>query len=409
MFTPAQFKAEVLDNLQNNIMPYWINKMVDPRGGFYGRRDGNDVLDENAPKGAILNGRLLWSFSAAYRTTGRQEYLQMALRAKQYIIDHFYDKEYGGVYWSVNADGTPLDTKKQFYAIGFCIYGFSELYRASGDTEALDYAVRLYRDIEEFSHDYDNLGYLEAATRDWKPIEDMRLSDKDDNAAKTMNTHLHIIEPYTNLYRVWPDEELRTNIIELQELFLDVMEDSDNHHLGLFFDMGWQREDHNESFGHDIEATWLLLETAQVLLEVDTRMGDTVHIVQDKTLLEKTLQHTESIAYASFEGRNADGSMVYEKFGDGSYNANLDWWVQAEQVIGQVYLWKFHGKEDMLEKAYQTWTYIKENIVDNENGEWYWGRLAADGSINRKDDKAGFWKCPYHNSRMCMEVAAQLS
>ena len=130
--TIKNFSQEVMQNLRDNILPYWIEKMVDPRGGFYGRRDGYDKLDENAPKGAILNGRTLWSFSAAYRVTGRKEYLDIATRARDYIMEHFYDPEFGGVFWSLNADGTPLDTKKQFYAIGFTIYGMSEYDRRQG-------------------------------------------------------------------------------------------------------------------------------------------------------------------------------------------------------------------------------------------------------------------------------------
>ena len=143
-----ELSKQLLDNLTSNILPYWIDKMVDnEHGGFYGQRDGYDNLVSNAPKGAILNARLLWTFSAAYRLTHEPQYLEMATRAKQYIIDNFYDKEFGGIYWSLNADGSPLDTKKQFYAIGFAIYGLSEYVRATGDTEALDYAIRLFHDI----------------------------------------------------------------------------------------------------------------------------------------------------------------------------------------------------------------------------------------------------------------------
>ncbi len=382
-----------MDNLTGNILPYWINNMVDPGGGFYGRRDGLDRLVADAPKGAILNGRLLWSFASAYRATGRREYLDMATRAKDYIISRFYDHEFGGVYWSLNADGTPLDTKKQFYAIGFVIYGLSEYVRATGDKEALDYAVRLFHDIEGHSRDRENRGYLEACTRDWGKIDDMRLSDKDENMAKTMNTHLHIIEPYTNLYRVWPDAELREAIVDLLGLFLDVMQEKSGH-LGLFYDERWHRHDSNVSYGHDIEASWLLLETAQVL--------------GDRALIEKTLAHTRLIAEAALEGRTPDGSMAYEMHGDGRLDDDRHWWVQAEDVIGLVYLYKFHGVEDALGKAMESWRYIKDNIVDSEGGEWHWSRH-ADGTLDPGCDKAGFWKCPYHNSRMCMEVARVLA
>ena len=392
--TEKEFCSELLENLTGNILPYWIDKMIDPRGGFYGRRDGFDRLDEDAPKGAILNGRLLWSFASAYRITGRQEYLDIATRAKDYILKHFVDHEYGGVYWSLNADGTPLDTKKQFYAIGFVIYGLSEYVRATGDKEALDCAISLFHDIETHSRDRVNGGYLEACTREWGKIDDMRLSDKDENMAKTMNTHLHIIEPYTNLYRVWRDESLREAIVHLMGLFLDVMEDKATGHLGLFFDEEWHRHDRNVSYGHDIEASWLLLETAQEL--------------GDPALLEKTLVHTRRIAEAALEGRCDDASMVYELHGDGHLDDDRHWWVQAEDVIGLVYLHKFHGVVGALDKAMNSWRYIRDNIVDREGGEWHWSRRAG-GEVNRDDDKAGFWKCPYHNSRMCTEVIRVLS
>ena len=390
-----EFRNEIISNMTDNILPYWMNKMVDEEnGGFYGRRDANDNLVADAPKGAILNGRLLWSFAAAYRMTKRPEYLEMANRAKRYIIDHFYDKQYGGVYWSVNADGSPLDTKKQIYAIGFVIYGLSELVRATGDAEALVYAIRLFHDIEEHSRDRRNGGYLEALTREWGEIADMRLSDKDANEKKTMNTHLHVIEPYTNLYRVWKDVGLRDAIEELMDIFFNTIEDSRSHHLGLFYDEEWNRHDGCESFGHDIEASWLLLETALVL--------------DDQTAIANALKHTRDIAYAALEGLCDDGSMVYERHADGSICAEKHWWVQAECVIGLVYLYRFHGVAEALDMAIGTWNYIKNNIVDYTGGEWHWSRL-ADGSQNNADDKAGFWKCPYHNSRMCMEVYSCLA
>jgi mannobiose 2-epimerase len=388
------FSEELIENLRNNILKYWIEKMVDPRGGFYGRRDGNDNLDADAPKGAVLNARILWTFSAAYRVLGDKEYLDMATRAKREIIDKFYDSEFGGIYWSLDANGKPLDTKKQFYAIGFAIYGLSEYARATGDAEALDYAQRLFHDIENHSHDKVRGGYYEAQTRDWKEIQDMRLSDKDANSSKTMNTHLHIIEPYTNLLRVWRDAELVEATKSLLGVFLDVIVASGKRgHMGLFFDNDWNRQDNEISYGHDIEASWLLLETAQVL--------------GDEALLAKTLACTERIATAALEGRCIDGSLIYERHANGRYDNDKHWWVQAENVIGQAYLAVFHNQPEKLAAAYQSWTYIKNNIVDYEGGEWHWSR--KNGEVNRADDKAGFWKCPYHNSRMCLEITERLS
>lgn len=389
-----QFREELKSELRDNILNYWMTKMVDPRGGFYGRRDGSDNLHASDPKGAVLNARILWSFSAAYRVMGDAEYLETATRAKREIIDRFYDKEFGGIYWSLDSEGNPLDTKKQFYALGFAIYGLSEYSRATGDKEALEYAIKLFHDIETHSRDMERGGYYEARTRDWQPIGDMRLSDKDDNASKTMNTHLHIIEPYTNLLRVWRDEELLSATKSLLRIFIDkIMASGKRGHLGLFFDDEWNRRDDEISYGHDIEASWLLLESAQV--------------IGDEALLQETLAATRRIADAALEGRCVDGSMVYERHADGTYDNDKHWWVQAECVIGQVYQYLFHGRGEMLSSAVQSWEYIKANIVDKECGEWLWSRKGSEA--NRGDDKAGFWKCPYHNSRMCLEIIERLS
>ena len=413
-------RQEMRDVLENNILRFWLDKMQDTEnGGFYGRMDGHMLLYPEAEKGAILNARILWSFSAAYRVLGNQEYLDAATRAKDYIIEHFVDKEYGGVYWSVDYKGTPLDTKKQFYAIGFAIYGLTEYVRATGDREVLDYALELYECIEEHALDHEHNGYIEACTREWGEIADMRLSEFDANYPKSQNTHLHIIEPYTNLLRclkelhaqescdyvpvlgsvlpvgisVPPELLLRVegSLRNLIDIFTDKILNPETHHLDLFFEMDWTRgAGHLESYGHDIECSWLMHEAALVL--------------DDKQVLEKVEPIVQMVAKASEKGIRPDGAMIHEANLDtGHADDDLHWWVQAENVVGWLSFYQYFGDEEALQKANTCWEYIKQHLIDYDNGEWFWSRR-KDGTLNMDDDHAGFWKCPYHNSRMCLEV-----
>ena len=386
------FKQEVREVLENNILRFWIDRMQDnEHGGFYGRIDNNNVLYADADKGAILNARILWTFSAAYRVLGKSEYLKIATRAKRYFIDHFIDPEYGGVYWSLDYKGQPKDTKKQFYAIGFAIYGLSEYARATNDQEALEQAINLYRCVEEHALDKEYNGYIEAMTRNWQPIDDMRLSEYDANYPKSQNTHLHIIEPYANLYRVWPSKELEASLRNIIGIFTDRILNPETHHLDLFFEMDWKRgAGQLESYGHDIECSWLMHEAALVL--------------GDQKVLNKVEPIVQIVAKASEKGLTPDGSMIHEaNLTAGTKDDDLHWWVQAEAVVGFYNIYQHFHDEAALEKALRCWQYIKENLIDYQHGEWYWSRH-RDGSLNTVDDKAGFWKCPYHNGRMCLEI-----
>ena len=396
-------KAEVQDVLENNILDFWLSKMIDDEhGGFYGQMTGEGRLVKDADKGGILSARILWAFSAAYRVLGDPEYLIAATLIKDYIIEYFYDNQFGGTYWSVDYLGNPKDTKKQFYAIGFMIYGLSEYARATGDQQALDYAIKLFDCIEQHSLDKVNNGYIEAQTREWNEIADMRLSELDANFPKSQNTHLHIIEPYTNLYRCLMECEanpVSSDVVErvekalrnLIDIFTDKILNPETHHLDLFFAMDWTREAGAlESYGHDIECSWLMHEAALVL--------------GDQAVLDKVEPIVKLVAKASEKGLNADGSMVHEANLDTGYvDDDRHWWVQAETVVGFINLYQHFGDESALQKALHCWQYIKDNLIDREGGEWFWSR-DAQGNINCRDDKAGFWKCPYHNSRMCLEI-----
>lgn len=404
-------RQEVLSCIEQNILPFWIHFQDEENGGFYGRMTGDGVIDKEASKGGILNARILWSFSASYRVLGKPECLAAATRAKDYILEHFLDPVYGGTYWELDYKGNPIDTKKQFYALGFMLYGMSEYVRAlrqrpdvsvseSDIQKVLDVCISLFTSIEEHSLDEVYNGYIEACTREWGEIADMRLSELDANYPKSQNTHLHIIEPYANFYRVLKEEpssvlpvllKVETSLRNLIDIFCDKILNLETHHLDLFFEMDWTRgAGWLESYGHDIECSWLLHEAALVL--------------GDKEVLAKVEPIVQLVAKASEKGLNPDGSMTHEANLDTGYvDADRHWWVQAETVVGFYNIYQHFGDEEALQKALRCWQYIKDNLIDHELGEWYWSR-DPERNINRKDDHAGFWKCPYHNSRMCLEL-----
>ncbi len=385
------FRKEVRHVLESNILNYWLT-LKDPNGGFYGEADCAAEIQYSAPRGAILNARILWTFAAAYQALKKTEYLVAAVHARDYFLEHFCDHRYGGVYWSVDASGKRLDAKKQLYAQAFGIYGLSELYSATRDDEVLKNAINLFRIVESRFKDKENGGYIEALTREFTPLEDMSLSAHDINADKTMNSHLHLLEAYANLYRVWPDPDLRDAVNELLDIVsTKIMAPSG--HLQLYFRRDWSVLPGGVSYGHDIETSWLILECASVLHDVDA-----VNRIRPAALL---------MGKAGNEGLRSDGSMMYEKLEDGTLDLSRQWWVLAESVVGNLWLWKYHGDLAAADRALSTWAYIRDNLVDYDNGDWFWS-VAPDGTPDKLSPKAGFWKCPYHNTRMCLQVLEQV-
>lgn len=394
MLSRAQYKTAAEKELYS-ILNYWMQYTVDNiQGGFYGKIDHNDQVYPDALKGSVLNGRICWTFAAAYHLTKDPQHLALAKRAYDYIVQYFIDSEYGGVYWTVNADGSPADTKKQTYAIAFAVYGISEYALASGDEAAKQQAIDLYRTIVQRAYEPVHGGYLEAFARNWTDLSDMRLSAKDANERKTMNTHLHVLEAFANLYRIWPDATLREQIKELIDIFLHKIIHPQSHHLQLFFTDYWESQSSLISYGHDIEAAWLIQEAAE--------------IIKDEALAETVRQRSLLIACATAEALDKDGGLWYEY--DPAANhwvREKHWWPQAEAMVGFYNAWQVSGNEEFLKMSLGAWTFIQDYLIDTRKGEWIWG-VYENYHIIAQEDKAGLWKCPYHNSRACMEIMRRI-
>lgn len=387
-----QYRLEMEQELQS-LLQYWAAYAVDEEwGGFVGQVDMEDDAVPRAPKGVVLHARILWSFAAAYRHTKNKAHLALADRALHYILDHFLDKDHGGAYWAVDHLGLPLDKKKQVYAIAFVIYALSEHYRISRDESLKDAARKLYELLLDHAYDGTHGGFIEALSADWQPIVDRRLSEKDANTPKSMNTMLHVLEGFTNLYRIWPDEGLRNQIRGLLQDFDNHIVNDLTHHLDLFFEDDWSVKGHEISFGHDIEASWLLQEAAEV--------------IDDADLIRRTRILAVLIARAAARGLDSDGGLLYES--DANYRKWIHekhWWPQAEGMVGFLNAFQLTGDRVFLQQSLGCWNFVKARLK-SPTGEWYWG-IATDGTLMEKD-KVGPWKCPYHNSRACMEVIRRI-
>lgn len=383
----VMFQDEMRRELSERILPFWKNLIDDANGGYTGYVDFNLKKNEEAEKGCILNSRILWFFSTAARLLDDITLIPYARQAYEFLKEAFVDRENGGLYWSVTYDGKPLDTTKHTYNQAFAIYGLAAYYDITHDKEALAQAQGLVSIIEVCCRDEG--GYLEAFNRDFSPASNEKLSENGVEAARTMNTLLHVMEAYTELYRVAPEEKLGSRIREQLDLFAEKVYNPEKHRLEVFFDRDWNSLIDLISYGHDIEAAWLIDRACEVLSDerYSARMG---RITED---LEKNIIHTAF-----------DGKSIPQECEAGKVNSDRVWWIQCEAVNGFLNAWQKRPNEKwFLEAAKSVWRYTRQYLVDaRPYSEWFW-KVNAEGTPYDMPIVEP-WKCPYHNGRMCLEV-----
>lgn len=385
---------EFEQHLTNQLIPFWNRLKDDTYGGFYGLVTQDLTVDTESSKGVILNSRILWFYSKAYITLGDYTLLQMADHAYQFLAEHCYDNRFGGIYWSLQYDGTPEDTTKHTYNQAFAIYALSIYYQAGHKKEALALAYTLYDLIEEKCRDED--GYLEAFHQDFTPASNEKLSENGVMAERTMNTLLHVMEAYTELYRADASPKVKNNLCQILQLFYEKVYNPDKKILDVFFDRDYRTLIDLESFGHDIEASWLIDRTCDVLGDADwhTKMSEIT-----AALAEATYKHAYDTSFHALNNERENTTVDRQKI----------WWVQAESVIGFYNAYENHPEcQEYQTVSEDIWKFICQHVIDTNSGEWF-ESLDADGNPNREQALVHPWKCPYHNGRMCMEMMERLS
>ncbi len=399
MIPPAElkkFSTEVSDHLFGHYLPFWCGPALDQKNGGWMAWLSNDLQpDRSQPKGLIVNARILWAFSAVYRVKPEPLFKQMAERAFEFVMNKFWDAKHGGAFWRLADTGKVIDDSKKIYGQAFYIYALTEFHLAFGNPAALARAQELFELIERHAHDAKFGGYLEVCNRDWSVAgAGARLSEKDLAEKKSMNNHLHVLEAYTNLYRVGHEPRVAVRLRELIEIFLTHILDARTKHLHHFFNERWEVRSDTYTFGHDIEASWLLCEAAEEL-------GDAKLLARIRVI---ALQMAEAVFN---EGFGADGGLCYEGRDGKIVDAGRECWPQAEALVGFLNAFELSGNKVYLAAAEQTWKYIGQHLVDREHGEWFW-RINPEGQVDQKLPKVSEWKGPYHATRACLESLKRL-
>jgi mannobiose 2-epimerase len=381
-------QCECLEPL-DHIFRFWSGLKDDIFGGFYGQVGFDGIVDRTADKGVILNSRILWFFSSLYCVNRDEAALMNARHAYKFLVNNMLDAKYDGLYWMCDCNGRPVDSRKHSYCQAFGIYGLSQYYKASGDEQAVELAMKLFNLIETKCKD--DTGYLEEFNRKWEREPNELLSENKVISERTMNTHLHILEAYTVLYEVTKNEAVKKQLYFLLGVIKERIYSREFKRLKVFFDDEWNETIDIQSYGHDIEGSWLVDRAVEVL--------------NDKNLLEATQSYTLDIAENILNNAYTPFGVINETVNHVT-DYNKIWWVQAESVVGFINAYEKSGNKRFFEAAVNIWNYIHEKVIDKKSGEWYW-MFDESGSPVSDFPFVSAWKCPYHNSRMYFELMAR--
>jgi len=392
--TPQELARRCLDVLATSLVEFYVPNVVDRRyGGFHDSlRDGQFAARDR--KDCVFQARQLWFFSAA--SSLFPSCLGPATSGYDFVTRHLLDHESGGAFISVNDAGAPVNVRKHAYIQSITIYALVAYHRATGSLAALERACELFRTFDEKAYDSSHGGYKEWFERDWTPIRDpegprfLGLGSQ-----KTVNTHLHIVEAFADLYRVWPDSTLRARIEELIGI-LTTRLDGGPEDSGEVFHRDWSAVDagppRDVSYGHRLEAVWLVLDAERAIGGIAERR------------VEWASRVTDSCLRLGYDARNG-GLFNLGEVGRRAHDLRKVGWVQAESMICLLELHRLTGRADYHDRFVETLRFTLRQIVALEGG-WY-SDVLPDGSRRRDCPRTGPWQAAYHAGRAmlrCMEL-----
>ncbi len=386
----THYRREVEAELTGVILPFYVRHGRDEvAGGFHGEIDEHGTPSTESPRAVVLYSRILWTFARAYRLLGDETYREVADQASDYVLSYFQDHRHGGFYWTVDRDGRALRTVKETYGQSFAIYALAEHYLATGNGPSLEAAVRTYRCLHQYTHDHRFGGYFEARRQNWRSSWRLLVSPSASRGRKTVNIHLHLMEAYTLLYAAWKDAGLRQDLQEVVHHMLTAFYAPEQECFDQVCDRAWRRLPTPLSYGHDLEAVWLLGEAAVALA--------------DNGLMRRVQEITVTVARAvAAHGQGEDGAVFLAGDVAGPTDRTRIWWPQAESMVGFFYAYEISHSLEFLNASLACWRFCQAELSDPGGGEWLVAPAGEPGALYRY--KVGPWKGPYHNGRACMEI-----
>jgi mannobiose 2-epimerase len=419
--TYLRLAEQMETHLRMEVLARWFPACVDTEhGGF--RPSFNEQWKPGAAndKFLVFQGRMTWvcaQVAMRYPETA-ETYKGYARRGVKFLNDVMWDKECGGFFFGLDENGRVCNSfgdEKHVYGISFGIYGAAAAYAATKDAEALELAKRAFAWLDANAHDEKNGGYYEALTRSGKPILAPPATEKRNDGIgtvygyKSMNSHIHLLEAFTELYRAWPDKQVEAR---LRELFLIVRDKIavPPGCLNLYFTPDWRAVPDHDSFGHDVETAYLLLEAAEALTpprSPSSQEGETKGPRDEKTLSVARSLVDHALAW----GWDEKYGGFYDKGGafSAAYGLEKIWWTQAEGLNALLLMHEEFGKETprYFEAFGKQWDFIWNHQADHKYGEWY-ESVSRAGVAKPGQPKGQIWKAAYHNGRALMNVVERL-
>ncbi len=410
-FNAQTLAADIEAHLHKHELDLWFPRCIDHEfGGYHVHFTRTWTPGSITDKNLVFQARMVWICAevAKRRPALAMQYLAYSRHGFKFLKERLWDHQRGGMYWAVNQQGLwepRLGDTKHLYAMSFAIYAAANLHAAGGDEDALTFAKQVFHWIDQKAHDAKNGGYAEELSELGVPYQAAPLTLTSEliydrigilRGYRSMNTHIHLMEAFTTLYRRWPDPLLRQRLEELVHIVAERMY-SEPGCMHMYLTPDWKPMSAGTSFGHNVETAYLLIEAITALGNPDDQK---VHHVA-RLLVDHALRWGWDEKYGGLydEGQAFRTAAVLHKI----------WWVQAESLNALSLMDQLYGTQTprYREAFVRQWEYIRQYQTDADHGGWY-GYVSRDGSHVAHKDKSGPWKAAYHTGRAMLEVSDRL-